>query len=283
MQGLFRYEQNETVIHRIDPRIKLIWVLSISVLTMTAGVPWVLLLIFLSTIPFWILLRPSKDKVTSIAFVLMTMSFGFMLSQSLFYYWGEIPTFTIMSADFPVLGALTGGIHVYKEGAVYGFIQSFRFMSSVSAALLLVATTHPSELIAGTVRFTKIGKRWIGFPNEIAFMVSSAVNFAPALMEECLITINAMQVRGLKMKGISNKIKAMKYLFFPLVVNVLRSGRRIAIAADSRAFRATKNRTYLRELKLKNLDFVFLSYIVITTGLGVYFSFIGYGSTVPGA
>lgn len=283
MQGLFRYEQNETVIHRIDPRIKLIWVLSISVLTMTAGVPWVLLLIFLSTIPFWILLRPSKDKVTSIAFVLMTMSFGFMLSQSLFYYWGEIPTFTIMSADFPVLGALTGGIHVYKEGAVYGFIQSFRFMSSVSAALLLVATTHPSELIAGTVRFTRIGKRWIGFPNEIAFMVSSAVNFAPALMEECLITINAMQVRGLKMKGISNKIKAMKYLFFPLVVNVLRSGRRIAIAADSRAFRATKNRTYLRELKLKNLDFVFLSYIVITTGLGVYFSFIGYGSTVPGA
>ena len=283
MQGLFRYEQNETVIHRIDPRIKLIWVLSISVLTMTAGVPWILLLIFLSTIPFWILLRPSKDKVTSIAFVLMTMSFGFMLSQSLFYYWGEIPTFTIMSADFPVLGALTGGIHVYKEGAVYGFIQSFRFMSSVSAALLLVATTHPSELIAGTVRFTRIGKRWIGFPNEIAFMVSSAVNFAPALMEECLITINAMQVRGLKMKGISNKIKAMKYLFFPLVVNVLRSGRRIAIAADSRAFRATKNRTYLRELKLKNLDFVFLSYIVITTGLGVYLSFIGYGSTVPGA
>ncbi len=282
MQGLFRYEQKETVIHRIDPRIKLIWVFSISVLTITAGVPWLLVVIFLSTLPFWILLRPSKEKITSIAFIFLTMVFGFMLSQSVFYYWGETPTFTIIPADFPVIGYITGGIHVYKEGAVYGLIQSARFMSSVSAAMLLVATTHPSELIAGTVRFTRIGKKWIGFPNEIAFMVSSAVNFAPVMIDECMITINAMQVRGLKMKGIRNKIKAMKYLFFPLVVNVLRSGRRIAIAADSRAFRATKDRTHFRELRLKGLDFVFLSYIFVSTGMGIYLSYIGYGSSVPG-
>ncbi len=282
MRGLFRYEQKETIIHNIDPRVKLIWVFSVSTLTITAGVPWVLLAIFLSTLPFWALLRPSREKVSSVAFVLFTMVFGFMVSQSLFYYWGDIPTFTIIPAHVPIIGTLTGGIHVYMEGAVYGFIQSFRFMASVSAALLLVATTHPSELIAGLVRFIQIGKRHFGFPSEIAFMVSSAVSFAPSMIEESLITINAMQVRGLNMKGITNKIVALKYLFFPLVINILRSGRQMAIAADSRAFRATKNRTYLNELKLGRADYIFLSYIFVFMGTGLYLSFIGYGGTVPG-
>lgn len=282
MRGIFRYEQKETIIHSIDPRVKLIWVFSISTLTITAGVPWMLLAIFLSTLPFWAMLRPSKEKIKSIAFILFTMVFGFMISQSLFYYWGETPTFTIIPATFPVIGPITGGIHVYMEGAVYGFIQSFRFMASVSAALLLVATTHPSELIAGLVRFIRIGKRNFGFPNEIAFMVSSAVSFAPSMIEESLITINAMQVRGLKMKGITNKIIALKYLFFPLVINILRSGRQMAIAADSRAFRATKHRTYMNELKLGRADYIFLSYIIVFIGTGLYLSVIGYGGTVPG-
>ena len=282
MRGIFRYEQKETIIHSIDPRVKLIWVFSVSTLTITAGVPWVLLAIFLSTLPFWAMLHPSKEKIKSIAFVLFTMVFGFMISQSLFYYWGETPTFTIIPAYFPVIGPITGGIHVYAEGAVYGFIQSFRFMASVSAALLLVATTHPSELIAGLVRFIRIGKRQFGFPGEIAFMVSSAVSFAPSMIEESLITINAMQVRGLKMKGITNKIIALKYLFFPLVINILRTGRQMAIAADSRAFRATKHRTYINELKLGRPDYIFLSYIVVFMGTGLYLSFIGYGGTVPG-
>ncbi len=282
MRGIFRYEQKETIIHSIDPRVKLIWVFSISTLTITAGVPWMLLAIFLSTLPFWAMLRPSREKIKSIAFILFTMVFGFMISQSLFYYWGETPTFTIIPATFPVIGPITGGIHVYMEGAVYGFIQSFRFMASVSAALLLVATTHPSELIAGLVRFIRIGKRNFGFPNEIAFMVSSAVSFAPSMIEESLITINAMQVRGLKMKGITNKIIALKYLFFPLVINILRTGRQMAIAADSRAFRATKHRTYMNELKLGRADYIFLSYIIVFISTGLYLSLVGYGGTVPG-
>lgn len=282
MRGLFRYEQKETVIHRIDPRVKLVWVFCISVLTIIAGAPWMLLVIFLSTLPFWILLHPSRKKVKSLVFVLCTMIFGFMFSQSIFYYWGDTPTFTIIPEGFPILGYITGGIHIYKEGVVYGLIQSLRFMASVSAAMVLVTSTHPSEFIAGLVRFIRVGKRWVGFPSEIAFMVSCAAGFAPSMIEESLITINAMQARGLAMKGIINKIKAFRYLFFPLVVNVIRTGRQIAIAADARAFRATKNRTYLNELKLKGLDYIILSYIFVFLSTGIYLSLIGYGGTAPG-
>jgi energy-coupling factor transport system permease protein len=148
--------------------------------------------------------------------------------------------------------------------------------------MVLVASTHPSELISGLVRFIRVGKRWIGFPGEIAFMVACAAGFAPSMIEESLITINAMQARGLKMKSITNKIKAMRYLMFPLIINVLRTGRQIAIAADARAFRATKNRTSIRELKLKLPDYVLLSYTLLFLGTGLYLSFAGYGGTAPG-
>jgi len=282
MRGIFRYEQKETVIHRIDPRVKLVWVFCISVLTITAGVPWMLLIIFLSTLPFWVLLHPSREKVYSFIFVLFTMVFGFMFSQSIFYYWGGTPTFTIIPATFPILGYITGGIHIYKEGVLYGLIQSLRFMASISAAMVLVASTHPSELISGLVRFIRVGKRWVGFPGEIAFMVACAAGFAPSMIDESLITINAMQARGLAMKGITNKIKAMRYLLFPLIINVLRTGRQIAIAADARAFRATKNRTSIRELNLKFPDYVLLSYTLLFLGTGLYLSFSGYGGAAPG-
>ena len=287
MRGLFRYEQKDTAMHRLDPRVKLIWVLGMSVISMLLGTPLLLIIAFLSVLPFWMIIRPSAAKVRAILFVFGTMVFGFMFTQSLFYYWGdpESPTFTIIPAAFPVIGYLTGGVHFYAEGAVYGLIQSLRFMTTVSAASAFVASTHPSELLVGLVRFVKIPRTdiWLGVPNEIAFMVSSAVGFAPSMIEESMIIISAMRARGLELKGgIRTKIRALRYIFFPMVVGLLRKGRQIAIAADARAFRATKNRTFVDELRLCRSDYVMLIYVAVLVGSGIYMSSIGFGGTVPG-
>ncbi len=287
MKGLFRYEQKDTVMHRLDPRVKLVWVFGMSVLSMLFGSPSLLLIAFLSTLPFWVMVKPSAAKIRAILFVFGTMVFGFMLTQSIFYYWGDPtnPTFTIIPATFPVIGYITGGIHFYAEGALYGLIQSLRFMTTVSAASVFVASTHPSELLVGLVRFTRIPftNIRIGFPNEIAFMVSSAVGFAPSMIEESMIIINAMRARGLEIKGgIRTKIRALRHIFFPMVVGLLRKGRQIAIAADARAFRATKNRTFVDELQLGRGDYIMLTYIATFLVAGTYLSSIGFGGTAPG-
>jgi energy-coupling factor transport system permease protein len=194
-------------------------------------------------------------------------------------------TFTIIPETFPVIGYITGGIHFYAEGALYGLIQSLRFMTTVSAASVFVASTHPSELLVGLVRFTKVPftNIRIGFPNEIAFMVSSAVGFAPSMIEESMIIINAMRARGLEIRGgIRTKIRALRHIFFPMVVGLLRKGRQIAIAADARAFRATKNRTFVDELQLGRGDYIMLTYIAVFLVAGTYLSSIGFGGTAPG-
>ncbi|MBN2489050.1 MAG: energy-coupling factor transporter transmembrane protein EcfT [Methanosarcinaceae archaeon] len=286
MRWLFRYEQKDTVIHRLDPRVKLVWLFGLSILTVVLGVPWLLVLLFLSTLPFWFMLAPSISKIRAMVWLFGAIVLGFVISQSLFYYWAEEPFLTIVPSTFPVIGYLTGGICLYSDGAMYGLFQSFRFMTTVSAAMVVVATTHPSELIIALVRFSclKVGNReyHIGLPYEIAFMVSSAVSFAPSMIEECAIIVNSMKARGLELKGgISTKIKALRYLFVPMVINILRGGRQIAIAADARGFRATANRTYVKELKLKGNDYVFLLYTVVFTVTGLYLSFIGFGGTAP--
>lgn len=286
MKSLFRYEQRDSLLHRLDPRVKLLWLSGISILSVVLGTPDLLIVLFLSTIPFWFILRPSKSRIRAIFIVFLSIVLSFTVSQALFYYWAKDPLFTLIPSSFPLLGSLTGGVFFHTDGAVYGLYQSFRFMTSLSAAMLLIATTHPGMLIDAFVRFfeLRLGEKSyrIGIPYEIAFMLSSAISFAPTMLEECSIIFNAMQARGLELKGgIRSKIKALKYVLFPLVINILRAGRKLAIAADARGFRANRHRTYVNELKFKRTDYVFLAYTVLFTAGGLYLSYMGYGGTVP--
>lgn len=286
MKSLFRYEQKDSLLHRLDPRVKLFWLFGISVLSVVFGTPDLLAILFISTLPFWFVLKPSKSRIKAIIIIFMSVLLSFTISQSLFYYWAKDPLFTLVPSSFPLVGPLTGGIYFYADGAVYGLYQSFRVMASLSAAMLVIATTHPGMLINAFVRFFEIriaGKSYrIGIPYEIAFMVSSAVSFAPTMLEESGIILNAMQARGLELKGdVRRKAKALKYILVPLVVNILRAGRKLAIAADTRGFRANRHRTYVNELKLKRNDYIFLIYTILLTSGGLYLSYIGFGGTVP--
>ncbi|MDI9394340.1 MAG: energy-coupling factor transporter transmembrane protein EcfT [Euryarchaeota archaeon] len=286
MKWLFRYEQKDSLLHRLDPRVKLLWLFGVSVLSVVLGTPYLLVALFLSTLPFWFILKPSKSRIKAMLLVFGSIGLGFTLSQALFYYWAKDPLLTLIPSSFPILGPLTGGVYFYADGAVYGLYQSFRFMTSLSAALLLLATSHPSKLISGLVNFFEInigGKNYrIGLPYEIAFMLSSAVSFAPTMLEECGVILNAMQARGLELKGgVRAKIKALKYILVPLVVNILRSGRKLAVAADTRGFRASRHRTSLNELSLKNNDYLFLAYTILFTAGGLYLSYSGFGGSVP--
>jgi energy-coupling factor transport system permease protein len=274
------------LLHRLDPRVKLFWLFGISVLSVVFGTPDLLAILFISTLPFWFMLKPSKSRIKAIILIFMSVLLSFTISQALFYYWAKDPLFTLVPSSFPLLGPLTGGIYFYADGAVYGLYQSFRVMASLSAAMLVIATTHPGMLIDAFVRFFEIriaGKSYrIGIPYEIAFMVSSAVSFAPTMLEESGIILNAMQARGLELKGdVRRKAKALKYILVPLVVNILRAGRKLAIAADTRGFRANRHRTYVNELKLKRNDYIFLIYTILLTSGGLYLSYIGFGGTVP--
>lgn len=271
---IFKYKEKQTLIHRFDPRVKLILLISLSIVSVLIGNPLLLLLIFLSTIPLWVLFKPSWPRIKGLLIAYSIIGFGFILTQGFFYYWEpRTVLFVVIPSDFPGLGPLTGGLYLYVEGIFYGAIQTLRILTTINLALLLISSTHPSNLL---LSFNKMG-----IPYTLSFMVATAVRFAPTMLEEGSMILNAMKTRGLKTGGF-RKFVALKLLFFPLLNNTLKKARQTAIAADIRGFRAVEHRTFLKDLKFSKLDYFLLVFSVIYLIIGIYLSFTGFGASAPG-
>jgi energy-coupling factor transport system permease protein len=281
-RNLFRSFEKETPLHRLDPRTKLLWLFAISISAVLVGTPPLLALLVLSTVPFWAVVRPTGGQVRTLCLLFLTMAFGVVLSQAFFYYWGTGPRFVLVPADVPIIGTLTGGIAIYLHGVVYGLVQSLRFIACTSAALILVTTTRPGDLITALTAIVpaRRGNEAIGLPQEMAFMVSAAISFAPVMIGEADQILRAMQARGLNLAGMRGMGRGLSYLFFPLVTGLLRSGRQIALAADARAFRAVRARTSLVDLRTGRADHLVGGYAAAMIGAAVYLSATGYGGSV---
>ena len=272
--SIFKFEEKESLMHKFDPRIKLLLLISLSITTIIIGNPFLLFIIFLSTILFWFLLKPNLLRIKGILIAYAIIGFGFIISQGFFYYWEpKTVLFVLIPSNLPILGPLTGGINFYLEGLIYGALQSIRILTTINLSLLIISSTHPSKFILALNK--------IGVPYTLSFMVATAIRFAPVLLDEGTMILNAMKVRGLDTKGFK-KFRALKLLFFPLLNNSLKNARQLAISAEVRAFRAHKRRTFLKELKLSKKDYILFLYAIIFLIIGIYLSLIGFGASAPG-
>ncbi|PKM48068.1 MAG: energy-coupling factor transporter transmembrane protein EcfT [Firmicutes bacterium HGW-Firmicutes-8] len=269
---LSKSSAHKGILNRLDARAKLLWMIVLAFLAVALREPYLLLILFISTWPFWLLLKPDKDKLKKVLMVFASLTLSFMISQALFYYWAKAPWLVLIPEDCPLIGRITGGVYIYKEGIIHGAVQSLRLLSTMGAALIVAGSTHPSEFILALVKLVefRVGKKTVtvGLPYEIAFMVTTGLNFIPFLVQNITVTMTALKVRGVSWQGgLINKLKTFRYLFFPVMVGILRNSRQMAVAADLRAFRALPDRTFIRELRLGRPDYYFLFY-VFTLSIG---------------
>lgn len=252
-----KYLDKDTILHRLDPRTKLFLSFSFAILIVIFDKPVPLLILFATALFFFILLVPPFTYI-KIAFYLITIALvGTLISQGFFYYFEpKTILFTILSKDSGFLGRITGGIYLYKEGLIYGLVQSLRLFSIILLSMAIVISTHPSELILGLNK--------IGLPQKIGFMLTVSIRFLPALIEEAKRILTAQRLRGLKLKGITDMFKALGYLLIPLIIDSLRKADKLALAAEVRGF--CGNRRSIKTLKFSLLDgitFAILSTIII--------------------
>jgi len=252
-----RYLDKDTIFHWLDPRTKIFLSLACACLIVILDKPMSLLVLFITILFGFILLKPPFSYV-KLATYLMAIAFvATIISQGLFYYFEpKTPLVTILPAEFGLLGRITGGIYLYKEGLIYGAVQSMRLFSAMLLGMIIVMTTYPSELILGLNR--------LGVSERVGFMLTVSIRFLPALVEEAKRILIAQRLRGLRLKGISGAFKGFCFLLLPLIIDSLRSARRIALAAEVRAF--SGKRTSVKSLKFSLLDwvtFVITSLIII--------------------
>lgn len=238
-----QYIPGNSVVHRLDPRTKIIITLAYMVILFV--------------------LNNFQGYIFPVVFILFTM----ILSKiSLRYIMkGLRPLFFIIALTFVLNSFMIKGRVIYKigpldityEGLSQGAFMAIRLILLIIGTSLLTLTTSPISLTDGIERLMSPFKRF-GVPaHELAMMMTIALRFIPTLLEETDKIMKAQMARGADFESgnIINRAKNLVPLLVPLFISAFRRADDLAMAMESRCYRGGENRTRMKELKMTALDF----------------------------
>ncbi|MFC1551745.1 energy-coupling factor transporter transmembrane component T family protein [Candidatus Latescibacterota bacterium] len=246
---LGRYVYGESILHRLDPRTKLICMLLVMI-ALLGGNGWV---------PFVLV-----GMYAVAASVLSGLHLSYILRSLLPFKWLILITF-ILNAVF-VGGHIMiefsplpyGGISA--EGFQAGVIFSVRIMILVMMASLLTLTTQPVVLVAGVEKllgpFSRIGVK----PHEVALAMVITIRFIPVLLDEAKKIQKSHVARGLRVgRGIVSKLRSISILLIPLFVTAVKRAEELAVAMECRLYRSSSERTRYKETHIVAGDWAALA------------------------
>lgn len=251
------YRQGSSLLHRLYPLSKLIWLIlgSILVFILTGG----LLLVTIAGLYFIILLAiyPSIWRVRGFRFVILTGLFLFLL-YLLFDKSGAL----IWDPGMPIFRLTRGGLTA-------GMRVSGRFLAIVFLSYLFILSTEPASLAYSLMR--------AGLPYRFGFMLVTALRLAPILEGEGRTIYQAQLVRGVQYdrRGIGNVIRLSQQFLTPLLIGALRRADKLVFSMEGRGFGQYPRRTFRRQQSPAPLDIVFNFIMVFLSGLALFINFGG--------
>lgn len=246
-----QYYQTDSVIHRLDPRVKLTGTLLyiITLFFIDSIVGYVLatlalaVVIKLSKVPFKFIVRGMKAIVF---LLLITVVFNMFLTP------GEpIVSFWILKLT--------------KEGIRTALFMGWRLILLIIGSSLMTLTTTPNHLTDGLEKSLHVFNK-IGVPvHEIAMMMSISLRFIPILIEETDKIMKAQMARGADFESgnVLQKAKAMVPLLVPLFISAFRRANDLAMAMESRCYRGGEGRTKMKPLVYGKADYVAYGCVIL--------------------
>lgn len=248
-----------SLLHKLDPRTKLITGILFIIAIFLAKTPLAFLaltlftvaMILVSRISFSVILRGIRPVIyilifTSILNILMTKGTSAPL------------------VDFWI-------IEIYREGIVRAVFMTLRvILLIVGSSLLLTYTTSPISLTDGLESLLSPLSK-IGIPVHVfSMMMTIALRFIPTLVEETDKIMNAQKSRGADFTSGSlvRRAKALIPLLVPLFVSAFKRAEELAVAMECRCYRVDKKRTKLVKLTFHARDLLsFLVFALFLAGI----------------
>lgn len=254
---LGQYYAADSVIHRLDPRTKLVGTLAYLIALFIFNNPYVfalaafflIALILLSHVPFRFILKGLKPVLFLLLFTVI-INMLFVKGTPLFSIWK---------------------ITVTKEGVKQALSMGVRLVLLILGSNLMTLTTTPTRLTAGMEHLMRPLKL-IGVPvHEIAMMMSIALRFIPILMEETDRIMKAQLARGADFESgnLFKKIRSFVPVLVPLFVSAFRRANDLAMAMEARCYHGGKGRTQYRPLRYGRRDAV--AYLILILYLAAVF------------
>ena len=242
-----------SLVHRFDPRLKLVLTVAYIVLLFAASNP---LGLTLSILFLGVMYKVAKIPVKMI---------GKSLKPIL-----PIVLFTAVLNLFFVSGEGDPLVHfwfltIYAEGVRYAVLMAVRVMALIAGTSLLTYTTSPIVLTDAIEQLLKpLGK--LHFPvHELAMMMSIALRFIPTLIEETDKIMNAQKARGAQLDTgkMTDRVKALVPVLIPLFISAFRRADELAMAMECRCYRGGDGRTRLKVLRCTRQDYIDLAVCIV--------------------
>lgn len=239
-----QYFPGNSLIHRLDARLKLVLMLALIVVIFFVHTVWGYLSMAVLLLSMILLSRVSlKMVLKNIQSMWMVLLLAFVLNA--FFVKGET---MLWSWKF---------IHIYRESLLRATEMTVRLILLVLISTMLTFTTSAKEITdAIESLFRPLFK--IGFPvHEMALMMSIALRFIPTLVEETDRIMKAQTARGASFDSGSliSRMKDMLPVLIPLFVSAFKRAEELALAMEARCYHGGDNRTRLKVFHLKGIDY----------------------------
>ena len=242
---VFQYTRQESVMHQLDPRSKMLLSIVLAAIS----------LMFLEIIPLMII------------FLFLLPLIG--AAKSLRRWSRSMKGLSILLVFIIVFNTL---LSIVENPFSHSLALALRLVVLMTSFSLFFLTVHPDELSQALIQMR------VRF--EFAFAMSMAMRYVPTLGQEAYAIMDAQRARGVELdKGnLLNRIRNIIPIIVPLLIVSIRRALSIAESMESRAFGASKNRTYMEKLRFQRKDW---GVVAISISLLVLVIYVRFFITLP--
>lgn len=243
------YIERDSLMHRLDPRVKIFSSLLGIVAVVLFNSPSALLVIFLS----------------------LVISLRFLAKITLNEQWKVLKPLTPLMVITMVIWPFILKPPLF--GLFVGLGYALRLGSLALITFSLLLTTKQRDLILGFIK--------LKMPYEIGLTLTIALRYIPTLYALTLTIMDAQKSRGLELEKGSflKRAKNTVPVLVPLIISSIKTAHELSIALESRAFGAGKKRTFLYEIRMGKKDYIALLLVLLLFAVAVIFRYkfgIGY-------
>jgi len=216
------FHADNSVLHRLDVRFKLMFLVVISLSSLKAFVPSLSFLTLVLMVALTHAGLPWKMALKDLRYVFLLLLFVFM-ARSLSVPGSPVVEFKAVS--------------VTREGLYEGAMVCWRLLIVIMTGLLFVLTTRSSEIKAAVEWMLKPFP-WIP-AKRIGIMMSLIVRFIPIILEQAKKTKEAQKARGVENR--KNPVYRLKMYGIPLICRIFERADKLVLAMEARCY--SENRT----------------------------------------
>ena len=241
---LGQYFPGNSVVHRLDPRTKLV-MLVLYIVALFVAVSWISYSVMMAFLVTSIVISriPVKSILKGMKPLVMILVFTGILN--IFFTEGE----TVLVSFWVV--------EITLEGLIRAFFMMIRILMLITGTFLLTYTTSPISLTDGLESLLSPLKK-IKLPvHELSMMMCIALRFIPTLIEETDKIMSAQKARGADFENgtLMERVKALVPILVPLFISAFRRADELATAMECRCYHGGEGRTKMKLLRYNRTDY----------------------------